>query len=410
MRVLFCVHGYKPAWKIGGPVISVSSLAEELQRRGVEVVVYTTNCNLDEDLDVPTDRAVDVDGVSVRYFRRSAAPGRFLPRVSYLSKSVGFLYSSDLARSLAASVGRFDAIHTHLPFIHPTYAGARAAFRAGKPLFYHQRGVFDPERLKFRSIKKRIFLDLVERPVLKRATTLIALTEAERDSYRALGVDTECAVIPNGIHVGDELAVTGNLDLAGCRIGPDQQVVLFMGRIHPIKGVEQLMEAFLSVSTGFPRALLVVAGPDEFGLRAGLQQRARECGFGERVLFPGMVEGAAKKALLARADLFCLPSVAEGFSMAVLEAMAASTAVLLSPGCHFPEAQSAGAGLVTDIDAPSIARQISLLLSDPGRLMAMGKAGRELVAAEYSWPRIAERMHAVYEEGIGRHRRVGNRG
>src|ERR1043166_4787482 len=101
-----------------------------------------------------------------------------------------------------------------------------------------------------------------------------------------------------------------------------------------------------------PNAVLTIAGPDEWGLEAQWRQRTHERG---RVVFPGMVSGDEKADLLARADLFCLPSTAEGFSNAVLEALASATAVMLSPQCNFPEVESANAGVVVDADAGRMA-------------------------------------------------------
>ena len=304
MRILFAVPGYKPAWRIGGPIISVSSLAEELVRRGHELIVFTSNSNLDEDLDVPVDRAVEVDGVQVWYFEKRKPLPQFLPKVAYFSKSLGFLYSPKMSQMLDRVVPTVDVVHTHLPFVYPTYASAHAAFRHRTPLFYHQRGVFDPERLKFRSLKKTLYLRLVELPILRRANTLIALTSAEAANYSRLGVTTPCRVIPNGIDAG---AYAGRYDpglLEPLGIRPDHTVILFLGRIHPIKGADRLLEAFLRIQPAVPLAVLVLAGPDEFGLEIRFRQRVDRVGMSGRVIFPGMVQGRLKTTLLARADLF----------------------------------------------------------------------------------------------------------
>src|SRR5262245_12923475 len=94
MRIIFTVHGYKPAWRVGAPITSVSSLAEGLVRRGHEVTVLTSNSNLDQDLEVPTNTPIDVDGVRVFYFDRSEPLKQLFPGVSYFAKSMGYLYSS----------------------------------------------------------------------------------------------------------------------------------------------------------------------------------------------------------------------------------------------------------------------------------------------------------------------------
>src|SRR5687768_6162836 len=143
MRILFAVHGYKPAFRIGGPIYSVSSLAEGLTQRGHKVIVFTTNSNQDQDLDVPLDGPVDVDGVEVWYFKRIAALKRGLFFIPYLGKSLGFLYAPRMAPALDSLTPTVDLVHTHMPFTYPSLAASRAAFRHGKPLFYHQRGVLD---------------------------------------------------------------------------------------------------------------------------------------------------------------------------------------------------------------------------------------------------------------------------
>jgi glycosyltransferase involved in cell wall biosynthesis len=399
LRILYATHAYKPAYRVGGPVLSVSAVAERLVRKGHRVTVFTSNSNLDEDLDVPCNRPVMVDGVEVWYFRRQVASGGLTRLFPYFFRSLGFLYSPVMRAALERALPAMDLVHTHMPFVYPTYAAAHAAFRHRRPLFYHQRGVFDPNRLHFRSLKKGIYISAVERPILRKATTLFALTEAEIDSYRALGVETPCRVVPNGIDVSEYWTAA--------RAGetPDEtSVILFLGRLHPTKGADKLMEAFLRIASDFPNTALVLAGPDEWGLQERYRAQSTRMGLGERVIFPGMVSGEEKLELLARSNLFCLPSDAEGFSIAVLEALASATAVLISPGCHFPEVESAGAGRVVEPDPASLAEALRSLLAKPAQLAEMGARGRDL-ASQYDWNQITDRIEDAYREGIERFRR-----
>lgn len=405
LRILFTVHGYKPAWRYGGPAVSVPALAEALVRRGHEVTVFTTNWNLDRVLDVEPNRPHELDGVQVWYFEKEEPLQRLFPRVSYLSKSMGTLYSPRMKAALDELVPRVDLVHTHLPFIYPTFAGARAARRHGKPLFYNQRGVLDPERLKFRALKKRLYMRFVEIPIMRGATTLIALTEAEVASYRSLGLKTKCAVVPNGIIVPPPrraAQLTGSGELAGLGIQPHHSVVLFMSRVHPVKGADKLLAAFIGLARRFPDALLVLAGPDEFDLERTFRAKTSAAGLEGRVLFPGMVEGDLKRRLLERANLFCLPSDAEGFSMAILEALAAGTAVLISPGCHFNEVEDACVGKVVAPTIEAVGEGLATLLGDLPRLADMGRLATEFVRERYSWDRVTDSMLEAYEEGIMR--------
>ena len=372
---------------------------------GHEVTVFTTNSNLDEDLDVPTDRPIEVDGVQVWYFRKEEPIKRWLPFIPYLSRSMGFLYSPSMGEALDRVVPSVDVVHTHMPFVYPTYKASRSALRYGKPLFYHQRGAFDPERLKFRGFKKRLYINAVERPILRSATTLFALTLAEVDSYRKLGVETPCRVIPNGIDVSLHRQKPVLEFSMRWNIPPETLVVLFLSRVHPIKGADKLLEAFIRIHARFPQAMLVMAGPDEWGVEQKYRQAVRQAGLNGRVVFPGMVYDPEKLDLLARADLFCLPSDAEGFSMAVLESLASSTPVLLSPGCHFAEVEKAGAGRIVDANPESMAIVLAELLSDPARLREMGRLGREFVGREYTWDSITDQLVDAYREGMARSRK-----
>ena len=404
LRILFTVHGYKPAYRIGGPILSVSALAEALVRKGHSVTVFTTNCNMSEDVDVPVDCPQLVEGVEVWYFRRQELLKKMLPFVPYLSKSMGFLYAPAMVSQLNRTVPYMDVVHTHLPFIYPTFAAARAARLHHKPLFYHQRGVFDPARLSFRSLKKRLFLGIIEQPILRSATTVIALTDAEVESYRTLCSSIRCRVIPNGIDVEQYHIQPEHSTILNLR--PEVAVILFLGRLHPIKGADKLIEAFLRVCKQFPDVILVMAGPDEFMIENQFQSMVKQSGLQNRILFPGMVMGEIKRDLLARADLFCLPSDAEGFSMAILEALASETAVMISPGCHFPEVEKADVGKVVEVEPEAMAKAMIALLKDRKQLKEMGRKGREFVTRNYSWDTIAREVIDAYQEGIARHSRV----
>src|SRR5262245_56123245 len=233
MRILFASPGYKPAYRIGGLPASVTALAEALARRGHAITVFTTNANLDEDLDVPVDQPLDIDGVRVWYFRRTEFLRRWVPFVPYLSQSSGYLYAPRMAAELRTVVPTVDVVHTQMPFVYPTYAAAKAAAEFGKPLFYSQRGVLNPVHMEFRSLKKRVYMSLIERPILRQAAAVIALTPEEADQYRAQGTESPCRVIPNGIDLWRFRTEPVGGALEGWGIPQNRPVVLFLGRLHP---------------------------------------------------------------------------------------------------------------------------------------------------------------------------------
>lgn len=395
MKILYAGTGYKPAYRLGGPIVSVSATAEMLVRKGHDVTVVATTANNEEDLNVPVGVPVDVEGVTVWYFRRREPLQKLLPFVPYLSRSIGFMYAPEMRAALDRLVPLADLVHTQGPFVYPSYAAAHAAMRHHKPLLYSQRGCFAEERLRFRSLKKNLYLGAIEKPIMRRADVLVALTEAEEASYRALGMSTPVAILPNGIDIPAPRPGAVARIHARYGIAPDSLMVLFLGRLHPTKGTDKLLDAFMRVMEGFPRAVLMIAGPDEWGLERRWRERVARDAVGNRILFPGMIGGDDKADVLARADLFCLPSMAEGFSNAVLEALASSTAVMLSPACNVPEVEQAHAGVIVEADPEQMAAAMRELLGDPAALRAMGEAGRRL-AERYSWDVITDRLADLY--------------
>lgn len=403
MRILYAALGYKPAYRLGGPVQTLEATAERLVKRGHEVIVFTTNSNLDEDLDVSTNQPIYINGVQVWYFSRKEPFKKLFPFIPYLSKSVGFLYSPLMKKYLDIIVPTVDIVHIQMPFIYPTYAAGCAAIRYKKPLFYHQHGVFSSTHLKFRAIKKKIYIKFFEIKLMKKSTFLIALTRDELETYRRIGIKTPCCILPNGVDI-EQFPQFHLNSKSSFGISHDELVILFMARLHPTKGADRLIRAFLMIHKKFPNSKLVMAGPDEWGLVDKFRQEIMNSGAFNNVIFPGMVTGQKKKELLNRANLFCLPSEAEGFSMAVLEALAHSTAVLISPDCHFPEVEKAGAGRISKSDPITLSSALSSLLIEPESLKEMGRVGRSFVSKHYSWDKITDQLIDVYIEGIDQYR------
>jgi glycosyltransferase involved in cell wall biosynthesis len=382
--------GYKPAYRVGGPIASVSAAAEMLVSRGHEVTVFTTNGNLDQDIDVPLDQPVEVDGVTVWYFKREEPLQKYARFAPYLSRSMGFLYAPAMRAKLDEMMPRFDVVDTQMPFVYPTYAASRAAFRHSKPLFYHQRGNLLATHIARRKLKKFAYIGLFERSTMRRASALIALSEAEREAFRRFAPDTRCEVIPNGIHVPAPAPGFVERALRKWGISPAAPVVLFLGRLHPWKGPDILLEAFDRVRAQHPDAVVVLAGVDEDQVVQRWQNAAN-------VVFAGPVTGEDKADLLHRANVFCLPSAGEGLSMAILEALAHRTAILVSPECNFaPE----GAGIVRSRTAQDMADGLAYLLSDQDRLAQMADAGLDLIKRQYTWDAVTDRLVETYSREI----------
>jgi len=187
-----------------------------------------------------------------------------------------------------------------------------------------------------------------------------------------------------------------------CPLAADKRIAVFLGRVHGKKGLLPLLEAWSTIRQTSPEWHLVIAGPDEAGHAAEVASRADQLQLSDSVSLVGPVYGAEKQALLRAASVFVLPSFSEGFSVAVLEAMAAELPVLITPGCNFPEAGAAGAAAIVEPTLEGIRDGLGgLLLMPDYEREEMGRRGHHLVLTKYSWETVAQQMLAVYQWVLG---------
>jgi len=302
---------------------------------------------------------------------------------------------------LREHLGGADVVHVHGVWDPVLWAAAHTARRLGRPYLVAAHGMLDPWSLAQKRWKKRLALALGWRRLLNRAAALHLLNEDERRLVAELGLTAPAEIIPIGVPLEEidqgrpGAFAARHPQLAG---GP---YVLFVSRLHYKKGLDYLADAFRLVAYRHPDARLVVVGPDG-GVRAEFEQRVKAAGLVERVHVLGPVSTRDKWDALAGAACFCLPSRQEGFSMAILEALAARVPAVISDACHFPEVAERGAGEVVPLDAAAVAAALDRTLSDPDRRRAMGAAGRQLVEERYTWARVAEISIAAYERALAR--------
>ena len=380
LRVLHVVASTATAW--GGPASALRSLVPALAEHGVDCVVATTRLRQDG---AP---APAIDGAETRPFPLGWA-SRFWTA-----------HSPALRAFLDAELGagRFDLVHVHELWHYAHYAAGHVALRHRVPWALSLRGALNEWQLR-RNWKKRLYLSLVQRSLIESAAAIHALTASEAEALRALGYVAPVLVAPNGVHLpaaGAGADASKREFLARHPRLQGKQVVLYLGRLHPMKGVDVLLDALAGLANRFPNAALLIVGPDESGTRRRMAEAAHRAGLTDRTVFTGALEGAAKAAAFAVADMFVLPSHTEGFSNATLEAMAAGLPVVVSRQCHFPEVATAGAGFVVPAEAPPLADAVGALLEDEARRRHMGRKGRELVAERYSWGQVAAVMSDWY--------------
>jgi len=174
-----------------------------------------------------------------------------------------------------------------------------------------------------------------------------------------------------------------------------KQLILFLGRIDPKKGLDLLAPAFAQVQQQFPHSHLVIAGPDNIGYLPTAQKLFQEVGCQDAVTFVGMLTGEVKYSALAAANVYVAPSYSEGFSMSILEGMASGLPCVFTDACNFPEA--ANVAKIVPVDSQQIANALSWCLANPGEAQALGGQARQFIFENYTWEKIAARMIKVYQ-------------
>jgi glycosyltransferase involved in cell wall biosynthesis len=379
LRILHVVPTYYPAIRYGGPIRSVHGLAAALAGRGHDVHVYTTSVDGPDDLDVPADRPVLLDGVAVHYFR--------VPALRRLYWAPG------LAKRLRLDIDGFDVVHLHSVFLWPTWAAARIAAAAGVPYIMTPRGMLIRSLILRKSRwVKTAWITLIERRSLARAAAVHVTAELEADELRCFGFHMpQVACIPNGVEWPSAPAAIAASPFSGLpsRFG------LFLSRITWKKGLDRLITAWQWV----PDLPLVIAGNDEEDYLPKLRALAQELGIAHRIHFVGPASDTHKWALYAAADVFVLPSYSENFGNVVAEAMAMGCPVIVTPevGIAAMVAQ-AGAGIVSSGEPAQLAAAITALLGDAAMRAEYGRRGRELARGSLSWSGVAERTEKLYAQ------------
>jgi glycosyltransferase involved in cell wall biosynthesis len=313
-------------------------------------------------------------------------------------------YSPAMIKDAPALVRDSDVAHGHGLYVGPNLIFGREARRQRKALVYHVHGMFEPYILRRSRWKKRLVHGLFEDRNIRDVRFWRALTATEADQIAATGARQPIVVIPNGLDVADFIRPAA----------PDQPIrtplverltkrcrrLLFLGRIHPKKGLTLLLPAWARLC---PKAMdweLVIAGPDEGGHLEEVRAGARALGIEDRVVFTGLMQGQDKVRLLHSADVFVLPSFSEGFPMSVLEALACEVPVVVTRESNVGDLMADGAGWECGASVDSIAESLGhALFASESERTERGARGRRAVEARYGWPSVVnalERACAAY--------------
>lgn len=334
MRILHTIQSLSPA--DGGPPQAVRNLMRAYPALGVRAEVFC------------------MDEPGTEFLQDVAAPVHALG-----GRLGGFGYSAEARQWLERRAGDFDAVVVHGIWSYQNLAVRAAAEKRSVPYAVFPHGALDPwfnKRYPLKKLKKQVFWRW-QYPVLRDARAVLFTSETERDlavtsfrpnTWNGMPVPYG-AMEPEGDAAAQREAFLKRMPQLADGDGGVRRFLLFMARIHEKKGCDLLLEAFARVAEGAPELELVMAGPDQVGLQARLQEQAKAHGIGERVHWPGMLSGDVKWGALRCCEAFVLPSHQENFGIAVAEAMACGRPVLISNRVNiWPDIVEDHAGLVEE--------------------------------------------------------------
>ena len=378
MRVLHVIASADP--RGGGPIEGVISSAAVWGSNGYERNVLCLETLEAPAIAGPSVRvfSIGIDGAWYRLLRRH------LPWLRYG-------YTPRLGRWLKHHGKNYDGIVVNGLWNYASYGTWRALRKLDLPYFVFTHGMLDPWFSRSYPIKaffKGIYWKLFEHKVLRDARGVFFTCDEERRLARQSFRPYTASEFVIGYGTRD---VSGDPEaqrqVFAERIPQlrGRRFILFLGRIHPKKGVDLLIQAFARIAPMFGDIDLLIAGPDQVGWTPHLQRLAADNGIADRVHWPGMLSGDAKWGAFRSAEFFVLPSHQENFGIAIAEAMALSKAVLITNKVNiWREVEADRAGLVVNDDVEAIAGGLHRLCAlTPIQRDEIGRNGRACFLTRY---------------------------
>lgn len=297
-----------------------------------------------------------------------------------------FAVSTDLARDLRRESHSVDIVHNHSLWSMVNVAAGCVVPGHRAKLVTSPRGTLAAVALSRRKYTKKA-LWVLQRRALLRADLLHATSEIECSEIRALGIGVPIMVVPNGVDIPPG---------APLREPRSERTLLYLSRIHPKKGIDDLLHAWRLLQSIHTDWRLLIVGTGERAHVSHVKQLAASLGV-QRIEFPGPLYGDDKTRMYTRADLFILPTFTENFGMVVAEALAHGCPAIVSRGAPWAGLEREGCGWWVDRNTDALTQSLDMAMRmPPARLAEMGVRGRIWMQRDFSWPAIGNAMDSAY--------------
>ena len=390
MRILQVIPYFPPAYAFGGPVKAAYLISRELAKKGHDVTVYTTDVgDFNSRLKVSSYEVIE----KVKVYRFNNLSLRFV-------KKLKFFITPKLIPFLSKEIRKFDIIHLHEYRTFQNIVIHRYAKKHSIPYILQARGSIS--RIGSWPTLKWIYDVFFGYRILRDSSGVIALNHIEAEKYRFMGIPKEkIAIVPNGI----DLSEYANLPPKGSfkekyNIPLDKKIVLYLGRIHKIKGIDLLIKAYMYLINymNFKDIILVIAGPDD-GFLDEIKALIKKLRIKD-ILLTGPLYGRDKLEAFVDSEVYVLPSRYETFPNTILEAYACSKPVIASNVEAISDiVLHKKTGLLFKVgDIKDLAYAIAYVLTHPVEALEMGREANKFVKDNFSIERIINLFEMLYEK------------
>ena len=391
MKILHVAHFFYPCLSAGGVVNASYQIASKQSKDNDVKVITSDSCK--ERLKFPNGRYdVEVNGIKVDYFRNISNRFKLVTmldtplsapfKIRKYIKDYEIVHIHEHRQTLAIIVSYF-ARRNNIPYIVQAHGSVLP--------FFQKEGL------------KNLFDNAFGFKILHNASCIFALTEVEKEQYLKMGVEEDkIEIVPLGINLEEyeNLPSYGKFR-SKFNINGDEKLILFIGRIHEIKGLDLLIDAcsdlIHSVNDG-PIKLAIV-GPDD-GFLSELEEKIKEYSLEDNVIITGPLFNEEKHEALVDCDLFVMPSKYESFTTSGLEAMSCSKPLVLTKNNHIHDWVDGNVGIACEDNEDSLREAIEKVLFDEKLSQTFGENGKNLINEKYNWDIINKQILEIYKKFI----------
>jgi len=387
MKVLFVTPSYEPAWAFGGTVTATVNLCRTLAKKGIDVTIYTTNADGKGGyLDVPLNGPVNLGGVKVWYFHCD-----LMPRKAF--------YSESLENKLRKTVKDYDLVHVSAIWQWMQVNVYNECKKARIPYIVSPNGSFRKHPWSRKAINKTLYWYFFSKKTVKNADAIHFTTEEERkDSFSTIPFVKKIPnfIVPNGIKMDIKKKNINIREMLN--ISPNTFLILFLGRIHKIKGIDLILKS-LSLIKDLNFHFLVVGPKEDKEYYCYLKWLSKKLGLNKKVTWFGPVENDEIWDFYSSANLYIQMSYSENFAMTVVEAMACGLPVLINNNIGiWEEILENKAGFVVNQNTNEIAKTLRELIQNSKILKLFSQNAKRLAKERFNINKVADLMIKAYED------------